>query len=372
MSGDSSAPRVEIWGVPGIPEIRHGDDLAALIVKSLAAQGDSFEPGDIVAISSKVASKALGLITAAGDKEAVVASETVAVVAERTAGGHVTRIVRAAAGPVMAAAGVDASNTGADEGVLLLLPHNPDEVCRVLHEALVSASGVATLGVILTDTAGRPWRGGQTDFALGSWGVHVYDDHRGGVDADGRPLAVTVRAVVDELAAAADLVKGKVDGVPVAIIRGRAAWVEATPTGVGAESVVRAGTADWFALGSQEAVRSALGVPPGTDVAASVGIRPVGSDSVAAQVDRAVGVALQGVNGPAGISGVAGAELGVDIGVGIDVGSDRIDVTGDNPVSVGVIAARLDVALWGEGVPHQLHVGPDRAHISLNPSPHTD
>ena len=165
MSGVSSAPRVEIWGVPG-----------------------------------KVASKALGLITAAGDKEAVVASETVAVVAERTAGGHVTRIVRAAAGPVMAAAGVDASNTGADEGVLLLLPHNPDEVCRVLHEALVSASGVATLGVILTDTAGRPWRGGQTDFALGSWGVHVYDDYRGGVDADGRPLAVTVRAIVDELA----------------------------------------------------------------------------------------------------------------------------------------------------------------------------
>ena len=166
----------------------------------------------MVVVSSKVASKALGLV--ASDRESAVAAATVRVVAERTMpDGRVTRVVESASGPVMAAAGVDASNTGGSDGVLLL-PTDPDGVCASLLAALQRAFGVTRLGVVLSDTSGRPWREGQVDFALGAAGLTVLDDLRGAVDADGRPLAVTARAIADEVAAAADLVKGKVDAVP--------------------------------------------------------------------------------------------------------------------------------------------------------------
>ncbi|MEI2826965.1 MAG: coenzyme F420-0:L-glutamate ligase [Dermatophilaceae bacterium] len=352
MTDRPRIPHVEVIGVRGIPEVRRDDHLARLISAAAAAQGDALRAGDIVAVSSKLVSKALGLTAPSTDKEAVVASQTVEVVAERDIGGRVTRIVRSVAGPVMAAAGVDASNTG-PEGDLLLLPTTADEVCRALVEELSVASGAGPLAVVLTDTAGRPWRGGQVDFALGSSGIAVYDDHRGGTDADGRPLAVTIRAIVDEIAAAADLVKGKVDRVPVAILRGLSAWVEPSPTGVGAESIVRGRAGDWFALGSQEAVRAALGVAPGSELAAAVGIRPVGSDTVSAQVDRAVGVALRGSAGSA-------------LSVGVDVGGRQIEVTGEDLMAVGAVAARLDVALHGEGVPHHLTLGSDHATITLD------
>jgi len=331
-------PRVEIIGVRGIPEVCRGDRLAALITTALSDQGEDLRPGDVVAVSSKLVSKSMGLVADSDDKEAVVASQTVTVVAERDAGGHLTRIVRSVAGPVMAAAGVDASNSGPDGG-LLLLPTHSDEVCRTLTEDLSATSGVAPLAVVLTDTAGRPWRAGQVDFALGSHGITVCDDHRGGRDVDGRPLAVTIRAVVDEIAAAADLVKGKVDRVPVAVIRGLAAWMDAGAVD-GAMSLVRTGDADWFGLGAQEAVRSALGVPPGTDLARAVGMRPVGPDEPRARVDRAIAIALR-----------AGLAAGLEVGV--DVGSDVIEVLGDDPLAVGVVAARLEVALSGEGVGHR-------------------
>lgn len=331
-------PRVEIIGVHGIPEVCRGDRLAALITAALAGQGECLRPGDVVAVSSKLVSKALGLVAETHDKEAVVAGQTVAVVAERDAGGHLTRIVRSVAGPVMAAAGVDASNSGPDGG-LLLLPTDADEVCRALTERLSGTSGVAPLAVVLTDTAGRPWRAGQIDFALGSSGITVCDDHRGGTDVDGRPLAVTIRAVVDEIAAAADLVKGKVDRVPVAILRGLAAWLDTDATD-GATSLVRVGDSDWFALGAQEAVRAALGVAPGTDLARAVGMRPLGPDEPRARVDRAIAVALRG-----------GMAAGLEVGV--DVGRDVIEVLGDDPLAVGVVAARLEVALSGEGVSHR-------------------
>lgn len=333
--------RLTVLPLGGIPEVPAGANLAGLLLAAVAEAGERLAEGDIVAVSSKVASKALGLTVPVDErpKAEVVARESVAVVAERQAGAHVTRVVRSIAGPVMVAAGVDASNTGGAD-VLLLLPHDPDEVCRTLRHALCLASGVTRLGVVLTDTAGRPWRAGQTDYALGSAGLRVLDDLRGTVDADGRPLEVTARAVADEIAAAADLVKGKATGVPAVLVRGLApSTIDSADDErrCGARDLVRSGPGDWFAMGSQEAVRAALGVAPGSPRSEAVGIRPAGADTVAAQVSRAVGVALA---------------TGLD--AGIDVGPDRIEVSAAEPVVLGAVAARLSAALAGEGVAHDL------------------
>ncbi|MBK6300745.1 MAG: coenzyme F420-0:L-glutamate ligase [Actinomycetales bacterium] len=224
MTGSLGSGAVTITPLHGIPEIAEGDDLAAVLAAACVRAGVPLTEGDILAVSSKIVSKALGLTAPTDDKEAVVAAETVRVVAERAGASGITRIVQGKAGPVMAAAGVDASNTGGRD-VLLLLPHDPDAVCRDLHAALRAATGVEVFAVVLTDTAGRPWREGQIDFALGSHGLRVLDDLRGSVDADGRALEVTARAVADEIAAAADLVKGKTAAVPAALVRGLAASV---------------------------------------------------------------------------------------------------------------------------------------------------
>ena len=209
---------ITITPLTGIPEVSEGDDLADVIQLGLDHAGVSLAHGDVLVVSSKIASKALGLVTHDPDKDRVVRAETEYVVAERAVGDRVTRIVRAKAGPIMAAAGVDGSNTGA-RGGWLLLPHDPDAVCERLHDRLLERHGVR-VGVVLSDTAGRPWRVGQVDFALGAHGLSVLDDLRGGADADGKPLEVTTRAVADEIAAAADLAKGKVAAVPAALLRG--------------------------------------------------------------------------------------------------------------------------------------------------------
>ena len=176
---------------------------------------------------------------------------------------------------VAAAAGVDASNVG-PTGHLLLLPADPDAVARQLRAAVEARCPGVRIGVILSDTAGRPWRTGQTDFALGAAGLAVVADHRDDVDVDGRPMGVTVRAIADELAAAADLVKGKVRACPVALIRGAAAWVlPAGEHGPGAAGLLRRGPGDFFAMGHVEAIRAALGVGPGSHAATQVGIRAV-------------------------------------------------------------------------------------------------
>ncbi len=321
-----------VTALTGIPQVRAGDDLAALLLAALADAGQALANGDILAVSSKVVSKALALTAPDQDREAAVRADTADVVAERAAATHVARVVRAVSGPVLAAAGVDASNTG-ESGALLRLPADPDAVCRSLHARLVASTGVGRLGVVLTDTAGRPWRVGQTDFALGSHGLRVLDDLRGGTDMDGRALEVTARAVADEVAAAADLVKGKVSGVPAALLRGLAELVTAEPEEPGARSLIRPVEADWFALGAQEAVRAALGVPPGSAVAERVGIRAAGAEPVADRVRRAVGVALS---------------TGLDAQV--DAGLDRVEVAGSDPVVVGMMAARLLAALAGEGL----------------------
>jgi len=348
VSPRTEAAAVEVHPVRGVPEVRPGDDVAALLVVALRAGGLDLRAGDALVVSSKILSKALGLTVAAEgldgpDRTAAVASQTRRVVAERRTGDRVTRIVESLAGPVMAAAGVDASNTGPDGG-LLLLPPDPDAVAVALRSALAGYAALApdaALGVVVTDTAGRTWRAGQVDFALGCAGLAVLDDLRGGRDADGRRLDVTARAVADEVASAADLVKGKADGVPAALVRGLPpTWF--APAAVGAASLVRTGPGDWFALGHVEALRAALGAPPGSAAAESVGLPATEPEPVGTRVDRAVALALLDV--PDGA---------VDVGVPVTgPGGPTVEValSAGDPVELGRLLARLETAAVAEGL----------------------
>ncbi len=250
----AAADLLTAWGVPGIGEVRPGDDLAALLGDALAADASArpataLADGDVLVVTSKVVSKAEGRVVQAEDREAAITAETVRVVATREHPGGVTRIVENRLGLVMAAAGVDASNV--DEGTVLLLPEDPDATARALRAVLGERFGV-TVGVVVSDTAGRPWRQGQTDIAIGAAGVRVLDDLRGSTDTHGRPLQVSMAAVADEIAAAAELVKGKATGRPVAVVRGLA-HVVTVEDGPGARVLVRTGPDDMFAEGTAEA-----------------------------------------------------------------------------------------------------------------------
>jgi coenzyme F420-0:L-glutamate ligase/coenzyme F420-1:gamma-L-glutamate ligase len=228
-----------VIGVPGLPEIAAGADLAALISD---AAGD-LRDGDIVVVTSKVVSKAEGRVIRA-DREHAIDSEAVRVVARR---GQ-TRIVETRHGLVLAAAGVDSSNTA--PGTVVLLPEDPDGSARRLRKALTERRGVR-VGVVVTDTMGRPWRNGQTDAAIGAAGLAPLRDHRGQADTFGNQLEVTVAAVGDEIAAAADLVKGKTTQVPVAIVRGLAELVT-DADGPGAAALIRPAVDDMFRLGTAD------------------------------------------------------------------------------------------------------------------------
>ena len=237
---------LQVWALDGIPEIAPGDDLVTVIAD--AAAGDLAD-GDIVVVTSKIVSKAEGRIVAADDREDAITAETVRVVASRpTPNGGTTRIVQNRLGMVSAAAGVDASNT--PEGTILLLPEDPDASARLIAAGLRERLGV-NVGVLVSDTLGRAWRDGQTDHAIGAAGVHVFEDLRGGTDAEGRPLVVTMPCVADELAAATDLVKGKAARRPVAVVRGRADLVGSLDL-PGARSIVRPLERDMFRLGADE------------------------------------------------------------------------------------------------------------------------
>ncbi|MFD4602179.1 coenzyme F420-0:L-glutamate ligase [Streptomyces sp. NPDC058464] len=244
-----AVPAYRVWALPGIPEVQQGDDLAKLI----AAAEPGLADGDVVIVTSKIVSKAEGRIVEAADREAAIDAETVRVVARRGP----LRIVENRQGLVMAAAGVDASNTPA--GTVLLLPEDPDASARAVRAGLRDALGV-NVGVIVTDTFGRPWRSGLTDVTIGAAGVDVLDDLRGGVDAYGNPLVATVVATADELAAAGDLVKGKATGMPVAVVRGLAHVVAdaGDEDEDGARALVRDAGSDMFRLGTSEAVREAV------------------------------------------------------------------------------------------------------------------
>lgn len=240
------AEALQVWALDGIGEVRAGDDLVAIIAD---AAGDTLRDGDILVVTSKIVSKAEDRFVRADDREDAITAETVRVVAERTwPNGSRTRIVESRLGIIAAAAGVDASNT--PDGTVLLLPVDPDASARALATGLRQRTG-AEVGVIVSDTLGRAWREGQTDCAIGAGGVHVFEDLRGQVDAQGRPLVVTQPCVADELAAAADLVKRKTTGRPVAVVRGRADLVGPIDL-PGARSILRPGDRDMFHTGAEE------------------------------------------------------------------------------------------------------------------------
>ncbi len=321
----------------GFPEVHKDDDLVGILVKALQDNGIELIDGDILVMSSKVTSKAMGLSAPSRRRADAVDSQTVRVVAERMTAAGVTRIVESAAGPVMTAAGVDASNTGG-RSIVLILPGDPDGVAAQIRDGVLSgwltkAETAPRIGVVLSDTAGRPWRFGQTDFALGAAGIHVVDDLRGSSDTDGRVLSVTQRSIADEIAAAADLVKGKATGTPAAHIRGLGQFVHDGPSHCGARDLVRTGPDDWFGLGQAEAVRAALGVQPGSAEATVVGIRPVGSETLADKANRALRVALL---------------LCPEASGQVDGSAIRL-VAADN-FALGVLATRAQVALHGEGL----------------------
>jgi coenzyme F420-0:L-glutamate ligase/coenzyme F420-1:gamma-L-glutamate ligase len=238
-----------VLGVEGLPEVRPGDDVAALVAAAV-----QLEDGDVVVVTSKVVSKSEGRllpVPPGADREQVrreaVAAETVRVVARR--GGTV--IAENRNGLVLAAAGVDASNVRTDE--VALLPLDPDASARALRDRLVALTG-RRVAVVLSDTLGRAWRHGQVDQAIGGAGLAPVRDARGTPDSHGTVLEVTEIAVADELASAAELVKGKAAGVPVAVVRG----LDLPDDGRGASALVRPAGQDWFRLGTREAQQSAV------------------------------------------------------------------------------------------------------------------
>lgn len=247
--------RIEVLSPDGLPEVTVDTDLATMVATAV-----DLHDGDVVVITSKVVSKAEGRVRT-GSRDEALAEETVRVVARR--GG--TTIVRNRLGLTMAAAGIDASNVAA--GSIVLLPLDPDASAQRLRTRLHEITG-RRVAVVVTDTAGRAWRHGQTDIAVGAAGLRVADDHAGREDAYGNPLAVTMPAVADEVASAAELAQGKLAGRPLAVLRGRSDLVlPLDDSGAGAQSLVREEGADLFGWGAREAVIRALAGDPVDQVA---------------------------------------------------------------------------------------------------------
>lgn len=312
--------------------------------------------GDIVVVTSKVVSKWLGLYAPADvDRSDVVLQQSCSVVAERATPDGITRVVHATAGPVMAGAGIDASNS-ADER-LLLLPADADSVARrIRHELARLLDRPTDFAVVLSDTSGRAWRAALTDFALGAAGLRPVDDLRGLADTAGRDLAVTIRNIADEVASAADLVKGKINRVPAAVLCGLGDFVTAED-GPGTGGLVRTGPTDWFGLGRAESVRAALGVTPGTPLAVEVGIESVTGESVPDRIARALRVAL-----------AAGDSV---VTVLADGASDTpaVQLRAGDPVALGRVWARLEVALAGERLSSSAHrEAADMVTIEVSPA----
>ena len=238
-----------ILPITGLGDVRPGDDLAGLIARAAPWLAD----GDVLVVTSKIVSKAEGALAPVppeegpdrdGARAGVLAAETARVVARRGP----TSIVATRHGFVMASAGIDASNVDSDH--LVLLPKDPDASARGLRSELRDRYGLDVV-VIISDTMGRPWRNGLTDVALGVAGLDAIRDYRGERDAYGNELQITQMSPVDELAGAAELVKGKYDQVPVAVVRGLR--ITGTPDGEGASILVRSADTDMFSLGTAEA-----------------------------------------------------------------------------------------------------------------------
>ena len=254
MIGDhaSGAP-IEIYPVTGLGEFGHGSDIAGEIIGAAERSGGpGLRDGDVLVVTSKIFSKTEGRMvpapTGAQERDQLrrklISEETVRILARRNA----TWITENRNGLVQAAAGVDGSNVARDQ--IALLPLDPDASAAGLRRRITELSG-RTVAVIVTDTMGRAWRTGQTDVAIGAAGIAVSHGYDGSVDGNGNPLIVTDIAVADEIAAAADLAKGKLGGVPAAIVRG----LRVIDDGTTARDLVRPVEDDLFRLGTEESIR---------------------------------------------------------------------------------------------------------------------
>jgi coenzyme F420-0:L-glutamate ligase/coenzyme F420-1:gamma-L-glutamate ligase len=224
---------IEIIAIAGLPEVREGDNVAAMIYDALRKHDDSLRAGDVVVVAQKIVSKAEGAVI---DLNTVMPSDRASELAETVLKDprlveiilqQSAQVIRAVPGVlitetihglVCANSGVDSSNSAEDDQVIIL-PPDPDGSARTLRTALESRSGVE-IGVIVSDSFGRPWREGSTNVAVGIAGLQPLEDARGQGDDHGRVLHATVVAVADELASAAQLVMGEFGGVPAAIVRG--------------------------------------------------------------------------------------------------------------------------------------------------------
>jgi coenzyme F420-0:L-glutamate ligase/coenzyme F420-1:gamma-L-glutamate ligase len=238
MTASATPGTLHLIPVTGIGEVMPGDDVAALIAGALDDADMALVDGDVVVVTHKVVSKAEGRladVAEEADYRALAEAEAASIIRRR--GDLVIAITRH--GFICANAGVDRSNVTGDRAVML--PIDPDASAHRIRIRLQQASGVR-LAVVVTDTFGRPWRRGLTDVAIGLSGMPAIQDLRGSTDATGRVLDVTEVAVVDEIAAAADLVMGKATGIPVAILRGLR-W---TPGDGRASDLVRPPAEDLF------------------------------------------------------------------------------------------------------------------------------
>ncbi len=246
---------LRILPVTGIGEVVPGADLAELITAALATRDERLQSGDILVVTQKIVSKAEGRIVNVDDIEPSSFAHSVAALARKDA-RHYEVVLRESArivrmdrgvliaetrhGLICANAGVDESNVGGGS-VLTLLPEDPDASAAALRTTLRERTG-AEVAVIISDTFGRPWRDGQVNFAIGIAGMNAIQDYRGQPDAYGYEMHATLIAVADELAAAGELVMGKTDQVPVALIRG----YQFTPAEGSARQLLRDPAKDMF------------------------------------------------------------------------------------------------------------------------------
>jgi coenzyme F420-0:L-glutamate ligase/coenzyme F420-1:gamma-L-glutamate ligase len=337
---------IEILPVAGLPEFRPGDDLTGALVE----RAPWLRSGDIVVVTSKIVSKVEGrLVRVPADTEErdrirrrLVFEESVRIIARRER----TYITENHLGIVQAASGVDSSNVEGDE--LALLPADPDASALALRRGLAERLGVE-VAVVVTDTMGRAWRVGQTDVAIGSSGLRVLHAYRGQVDRQGNELAVTEIAVADEVAAAADLVKGKLGAMPVAVVRGLDIG-SPDSSGSTARQLVRPVEEDLFRLGTEESIeqgrREAVllaATGPFTD-------EPVAADellaAVAAALTTAGEVRLTHLAEPGGRKRLLDDLGAPDL---LYTAPEVVLVSGD-PFAAGGAAHRLQVALAAAGL----------------------
>ncbi|MGK5738434.1 coenzyme F420-0:L-glutamate ligase [Micromonospora sp. URMC 103] len=357
--------KLEILPVLGIGHVSEGDDLATLI----ATAAPWLRDGDVLVVTSKIVSKAEGrLVDVPADgperqaaRDEVLAAETARVVASR----GTTRIVQTHHGFVMASAGIDASNV--DKTRLVLLPKDPDASARALRTALRERFD-RNVAVIISDTMGRPWRNGLTDVALGVAGMDAIRDHRGEFDPYGNELHLTQMAVVDELAGAGELIKGKIDQVPVAVVRGYlSAATNRDEDGAGASALIRDAAYDLFSLGTAEAraagLAAAAALPdgPGETPADPAAIRRA-IDAVAAVVAPGTVFTLVADDLRAGLT--AAVPGWPEAATALVLGSPPTPVDPVDLVRFGADLHRLRVALAVEGIPSLLLPPPDASTAS--------